>query len=109
MATLNVSERPIFILAGDQIITGNQSAKEELHLKVYPTITNNSIKIEIPSNKGLSEKITLVNSLGLIVQEIILNGSDKEISMDLSGLNEGIYYLKYEYLGNTISEKILKY
>lgn len=108
-ATLNVSERPIFILAGDQIITGNQSAKEELHLKVYPTITNNSIKIEIPSNKGLSEKITLVNSLGLIVQEIILNGSDKEISMDLSGLNEGIYYLKYEYLGNTISEKILKY
>jgi hypothetical protein len=68
---------------------------ENIH--VYPNPAKNIINIDAP---GLDHsKITLVNTLGQIVQ-IQPENLDGKIRINTSGLEEGIYFLKIENGGN---------
>ena len=78
----------------------NQS---ELAVKVYPNPANNHITIE---TSGLVETASLVNTLGQKVLEIVPQSERFEVN--ISGLSEGVYFLKLSINGNEYVAKLIK-
>lgn len=73
-------------------------------IKVYPNPTNNYINLSV-SEKVKLNKINLYNVIGKTVLKI----KPKSKSIDISSLNNGIYFLKVEdEIGNKGTFKILK-
>ena len=70
-------------------------------LKVYPTVTESTVKIKIDvidinSNEN---QIRIVNTVGQTVMQIQIENemsSENEIEVDISGLSAGLYYLLYQ-------------
>ena len=76
-----------------------------LDFAVYPNPANNMVIIQNKNNAVIS-KVTLVDILGKNIQTSTFNSS--EVSMDISNLNAGIYFIEiYSYEVKTI-KKIIK-
>lgn len=78
------------------------------HIDVYPNPTSGLAKIQIP-NDCTKCIIRIVNSEGIVMDEIILNKtiSNKEISYDFSNFSKGIYYLQGQSSKSTFSKKLI--
>jgi len=72
-------------------------------LKVYPNPANNHITIEI---SGTVEKGSIVNTLGQKVLEIV--PQSERFDVNISGISEGIYFLKLSINGNEYVYKLIK-
>lgn len=77
---------------------------KDLESKVYPNPTSNSVKI----TSGLTiEEINIINVLGETI--LTKKASTKNLEIDVSNLNTGIYILKIKCLENQVyTEKIIK-
>ncbi|HOK37291.1 MAG TPA: PKD domain-containing protein [Bacteroidales bacterium] len=78
----------------------NQS---ELAVKVYPNPANNHITIE---TSGVVETVSIVNTLGQKVLEI--DPQSERFDLNISGLSEGVYFLKLSVNGNEYVSKLIK-
>jgi len=85
--------------------SGTLAIKEDMFLNVTFSVYPNpsSDKIHITSNKAIIKELQLFNVLG---QKIIdsKENSNKEITLDISKFNEGVYFLK---VNNEFTKKIL--
>ena len=75
---------------------------EETNIAIYPNPANNQISIEVDADYTLT--ITDLNGRQLSKTELI-TGSQ---SVDLSGLNKGVYILRFENEYNYYYRKIIK-
>ncbi|MEO6228890.1 MAG: T9SS type A sorting domain-containing protein, partial [Ferruginibacter sp.] len=82
-------------------------------LKVYPnpvkSITNLQLKTIIPDTKA---SITIVNASGLKVKykEMVIQGGNANLPLDMSGLSDGIYIISVRLADGTIlNGKVVKY
>ena len=70
-------------------------------LNVYPNPCNTGmISINSRNHKDIVSHITIINQLGLTVQEFHQSG-DEFKELDISGLNEGFYFLVLHYKDNS--------
>ncbi len=87
---------------------GIQKAKSSNKLKVFPNPTDNGIVNLEYDRSGFSEnaQLTVLNSLGKKVKTPVkLKHSPK--TLDLSGLQSGMYFLNIKNQGNTIRKKVM--
>ena len=71
----------------------------------FPNPASNEITLIIPANK-VCQRVSISNSLGqvLLIEKSPLNGH----SMDLSGFANGIYFLEFDFVDSTESQKLIK-
>ncbi len=81
--------------------------KEDFSLTLYPNPALNEINIETTGITESSANIKVYNSMGYVVyQSRIYN--DGIYTINVSGFNQGIYYLKSIYNSDVISSKFVK-
>lgn len=68
------------------------SEKEEKH-EVYPNPAKDEVRFEFGSG---AERIRIFDMTGREAKEVLLNGVDEEASVDLEGMNEGLYVYRIE-------------
>jgi hypothetical protein len=73
-------------------------------VKAYPTFTSNVVKIEFAATHS-NKSVTLLNATGQLVRTS--KTSDNAVTLDLSGLSAGIYFLHAQADGQTYSFKIV--
>lgn len=85
------------LCTGINEMTGNSSL-----VKVYPNPSNGNFVVQSDVNVNLN----IVNELGQVVKTVEMNGTTiKEVN--ISGLADGIYFIKGETAGKTINQKIV--
>jgi hypothetical protein len=75
---------------------------------IFPNPTNGVLNIELPTNN--SAAIQVINTMGqvnFLNKNQALDNSNR-CSIDLSTLNNGVYFIRIEQDGKTWTEKILK-
>ena len=82
------------------------------NIKIYPTIVNNKLSIEINASKNSSINIELIDISGKLVQKLY-NGEIKEKDIfkkefKINDLSKGIYFIKLNSLNTNASFKIVK-
>lgn len=84
---------------------------DENKIKLYPVPAGNSITAEF--NSGLKDDVAIkiYSILGKVVEELpnhfIENGANI-ISIDISGLNQGIYFIGFSNQKSTSYKRIIK-
>jgi hypothetical protein len=94
------------------LATGNRVEEEENigilpNFKVFPNPASESVFIKMPSNIGkdlnsndVSATISLLNQVGLLEKDFSFQSIENEVvELDLSEINNGIYFLKIEVAG----------
>lgn len=88
------------ILAG-QTTLGLKEINNEENIKVYPTLSSNSIKIE---GVDKIESIAIYDILGKMVKEINTNTKD----IDVSSLNPNTYFVRISADNKVVQRKFIK-
>jgi len=84
---------------------------EEFEINVFPNPTINFINIQFVGNNE-QVKITLYNTIGAIVKEIInkkYSAIKHTLQVDLKNLPKGNYFVHYQSKGISKTKKLLKY
>jgi cyanophycinase-like exopeptidase len=85
-----------------------QNIFEDSAIKVFPVPTSGKITISFNKINYFENKVSLYNNLGQRV-DVVTSFSDDGITADLSGLNNGIYFIKIEgRTGEIYYGKIIK-
>lgn len=72
----------------------NLEEKAENNLKIYPNPANNYLTIKAKSNNlNTFNKIQIINSVGIQIDEIILKPNETELFYNTTNLKSGIYIL----------------
>ena len=90
----------------DYTVGLDNEAQESIYLKVYPTVVRRELTVEI--NK-LKEKgvITLLDRLGRTVYSYQVNENTKRLTIDVSGLNKGTYFVRLYSNKDSVIRKII--
>lgn len=100
-ATLNVSEKPIFILEETSMVTSSLKLAEET-VKVSPTLVSDKITIEVP----LSCNAEILNMQGKKIKKLSLKEGNQVES--LADLQPGVYIIVLHSGAERITKKIVK-
>ncbi len=85
---------------------GIDEVKAEARLEVYPNPTTNEIRI-ITTERGI-KKMKINNMLGECVYEHNVENEKKEISVDVSGLLNGMYFVEVMFENKIYNAKFIK-
>lgn len=88
-------------LSTSEILNTNDFTSEVLNLYPNPSSTSFSVK-----SKSLIEKITVYNVLGKNILE--MNPKSNSVNIDVSSFNKGLYLVKMETNGKSISSKFVR-
>lgn len=77
-------------------------------IKLYPNPTNGNLNINLPENSSKVVTIRVSNILGAILLENKLNGSSSQIKLDVSGFDNGIYFVNVKGNGFENTIKVVK-
>ena len=79
-------------------------------MAVYPNPTTESITVEFnPNTEVIDGELFIYSSIGKLVMKISLTNKENIQSVDLKGLENGIYFLKVVNNGsNVYSSKVIK-
>lgn len=76
-------------------------------IRIYPNPANDVIVIS-GLKQGSNYELSIFNSLGtLVVNKMIENDTNLKVRLDISGLLDGIYYLRLESNGKLFSIKVI--
>lgn len=85
-----------------KLCTGIDEESADLSsISVFPNPSNGSFSIQ----SDMNIKLNVVNELGQVIKTVQLNGTTKKV--DVSGLSEGIYFIKGESNGKAINHKVV--
>ena len=99
--TLTVSEFEDIILSSCTTSTDESLSDYEEQIAVYPQPTRDMIYIEMPDDYSDWE-IILLDAWGRQIQDV------NDAIVDLSGLNDGLYFLRFRKNGVEVIKKALK-
>ena len=92
----------------DEMLLTTTIGTEELFVHaapmIYPNPANERVTIELPASGGA---ITMRDVTGRLVAEIVLDESQKVISIPLNNVAPGIYFISIKQRGQTTTEKII--
>lgn len=74
---------------------------------ISPNPVTNQLNIQLAQNTDTSFKLSVINSLGVIVKEKEFLRETKELHLDVSHLPQGIYWLKVDLKTGPILKKFL--
>jgi len=77
----------------------------EVMFNIFPNPTSNLVTIEFTNSINI--EVTLTNSLGQIIKEIN-SFESSSVSIDLTDLSNGIYYLQLRLKSGVVVEKVIK-
>ncbi len=78
------------------------------YMSIFPNPANNSLSVDLGSYQDVNE-ITLINTLGQIVQSNRINSSIRIRQFDVSTLTNGLYFINIALVnGNFLTAKFLK-
>ncbi len=98
----------------DNVITNAQSLslienQSDIEFKVYPTLVDNKITIDLPSQAEGEISYKIYNSLGNMVKEHTeMNPSDYSYKMTVSDLSAGMYFLQIDSNLEKTTTKFIK-
>lgn len=72
-------------------------------ISVYPNPASSVINVEFNDNKLTKKNVGLYNTIGVKVQDYIVDGNQSRFQLDVSTIDNGIYFLKI----NGVTEKVL--
>jgi len=74
-------------------------------ISISPNPTNTDIAIQFPELNNFG-KVTLMNEVGVVIADQSI--SDRSMKIEMSGLPNGVYFIKGQYNGYSFFRKILK-
>jgi hypothetical protein len=90
-------------------ITSISENDRPIELNVYPNPSNNTVKISSESLSDYVSSISVVNVDGKLIESYEnLVPNNKTISLDISNLNEGVYFLKIDNDNKITIKKLIK-
>lgn len=81
---------------------------ESSNFNIKPNPFDNQIVVSVGENIKSEIKVTLLNSTGDNILNLIISEQDREFAIDSSNIPSGFYFLKLESKDMTIVEKVLK-
>ena len=75
-------------------------------IKIFPTITNGIIKVQLFDPNDVLKEVIIDDMLG--ATSVYYTGSGQLTQLNLSNLPNAVYVLKVETARNTVSQKIVK-
>jgi len=76
-----------------------QVAEQSVQMSVYPNPSKDNVTVKFYLAIGKQVKLTLINVLGQQVMDVAntaFNAGEQKINLNVSGLSEGIYYLRLQ-------------
>ncbi len=77
-------------------------------IKLYPNPTTGNLNISLPENSGKEVTIRVSNILGAVLLENKVNGGSTPIKLDVSGFDNGIYFVNIKGNGLENTMKVVK-
>jgi hypothetical protein len=80
---------------GTYLLTGNLSIPEDVNMafSLFPNPVNENLTVAFASSESI-ESIRVYNSVGALVNQVEVNSFDATLSIDMSELTTGIYFVK---------------
>jgi len=78
------------------------------NVKLYPNPTGGNLYITLPDNFANEATIRITNLIGLVVFENKVSGSSGQINLDISGFDDGVYFVKISGKGFMYKVKVEK-
>ncbi|MDX2305256.1 MAG: LamG-like jellyroll fold domain-containing protein, partial [Microscillaceae bacterium] len=108
VASLNAAGRPSVKVAGIE----SQASQEELQINLYPNPVNRDGKmnIQLTAPQGENVGIKIFNAQGMAVLngfEVNMGRETKEISLKVSNLKPGIYFVVANQAGKTLYKRFI--
>ena len=96
---------------GEVTYTSNETLSvnefEASSIKLYPNPTSNILNVSVEQLNELPDNMKLYNMLGQLVLEKDINNTN-DLSIDMSNLNNGMYFLKLQRDAQSISIPVMK-
>ena len=70
-----------------------EQRKNKIDFSVYPNPTNSITNINVKSATNLQLKVVVRDMLGKVVKTVNVNSSKRQLSLDMSSYNKGIYFV----------------
>jgi hypothetical protein len=77
-------------------------------IKVYPNPTSGNLFVSMPENTGKEVTIRITNIIGTVIIENKVVNSSGQIKLDVSGLDNGVYFVNISGSGNKNTLKVVK-
>ena len=109
MISMEIGERPVFLLANYGVPDGLQSVKNLVKGIVSPNPCKESIQITLPGELlNQDSKITIYSITGQELEKLQAKVFGQQLSMDLSALKSGVYILTVETGNQIFTDRIVK-
>lgn len=108
---VNVSERPVYVKV-DNIVTelsDNESITKEDLFKVYPTITDDEVTVDITGPIQEDVKVSIFDSQGILKLRSVFGADKKKLLISIGRFSQGMYILKAETAQGVFTQKISKF
>lgn len=81
----------------------------EQQLQIYPNPADNTLFIQWSGNSSLRVQLSVTDIVGKTVlnREIILDGKNKSVPVDVAGLKNGMYMIRMADQENTLTRKLI--
>ena len=97
--------RRAVIVSEESENVGIHSLNASGKMNIYPNPNNGKFTIELVNSTSV-QTIKVYSVIGALVKEISVSANARNIAMDLSDVNEGIYIVKLDGLSGSITQKI---
>jgi len=85
----------------------NVSITEELFVKVFPNPTSGLVKLSFAKNTNNNISISIFDEKGSLVKSINNKDISLEMDLDISDLNNGLYFINIRSDQNSVTKKII--
>lgn len=95
-------------LIENSLITDREEKLTEHILSIYPNPTNNIFAVNFNEPTAISSSISLINSLGQEIKNEIIPAGTSSYQMNISGLPDGIYWVRSLVSNEIYTAKVVK-
>jgi hypothetical protein len=74
-------------------------------ITIFPNPTNSNLNILNPDN---FEEFKIINSIGQLIKSDYVKSDNNLISIDVSNLSNGVYFISFEKDSKTVVKKFIK-
>lgn len=86
----------------------NQELIDELNIEIYPNPALDEVTVSLIKAKHQLEKITMINSLGQIMDILKPKSGSNTLTIDMADYQTGTYFIQVFVEGKIVNKKIIK-